>query len=214
LKGNGIIAVLLAAGKSKRMKENKLALPLGGTTIGNLALQNAIKSELDHIIVVTRAGDSLHWIDSALSQTDQKNRWTPITCLDAEKGQSHSVRRGLMAAKKLKPKGVMILLADQPFLSIKLINDLILKYGEHGKRGNTIPFLAACYQGVPRPPIIFSAETFPALLELKGDEGARKLLQNQKLAGVRVDYENAWDFLDIDTKDEYERIKGSGTKYD
>jgi molybdenum cofactor cytidylyltransferase len=214
LRKNGIIAVLLAAGKSKRMKENKLVLPLGGTTIGNMALQNAIKSELDHIIVVTREGDSLDWIDSALCQTHPRNRWTPITCLDAEKGQSHSVRCGLMAAEKLKPKGVMILLADQPFLSIRLINDLILIYGEHCKNGKTIPFLAACYQGVPRPPIIFSAETFPKLMQLKGDEGARNLLQNQKLAGVRVEYENAWDFLDIDTKDEYERITGGGTKYD
>lgn len=212
MKDNGIIAVFLAAGMSRRMTVNKLALPLGTTTIGNLALENAINSNLAHIIVVTRKEDSLNWIDAALWQPEKSHRWTSVSCLDAINGQAHSLRCGMHAAKEWEPRGVMVLLADQPFLSVKLINELIVQYGLHSKGENSIPFLAACYQGVPRPPIIFSPALFPELLKLKGDEGARRLLQKQK--GVLLNYETGVDFLDIDTRDDYEKLMQGGIHFD
>lgn len=208
-----MMAVLLAAGKSSRMKANKLALPLGRTTIGSAALQNALMSDLDHIFVVTRAEDSLHWITSPLFEPGIRTRWTPITCEDADKGQAHSLRCGVLAALEKKPKGMMILLADQPFLSFHLINDLVGKYQQHSRAG-MIPFLAASYQGVSRPPIIFAPVMFPQLLTLKGDEGARKLLSGQNQTGIVVNVESSWDFLDIDTEEEYQQWKGIGTRHD
>ena len=198
-----MIAIYLSAGESRRMRVNKLALHLGGTTIGSSGLHTALKSELDHIIVVTKEGDTLKWIDSELFMPSFRNRWTPLSCRDSVKGQAHSLRCGLLAAMDRKPKGIMVLLGDQPFLSVSLINELLLKY----QKQNSL-FLAARFQGIPRPPIIFSPEAEPELLELKGDEGARKLLQRQKLAGAFVDYGNERDFLDIDNKEDYQRVKG------
>lgn len=49
-----IIGVFLAAGKSKRMGQNKLALPLKGETIGSLSLKNALLSRLDHVLIIER----------------------------------------------------------------------------------------------------------------------------------------------------------------
>jgi molybdenum cofactor cytidylyltransferase len=214
LKKNGIVAVFLAAGKSRRMGKNKLLLPLRGTTVGNSSLQKALTSVLDQIIVVTRAGEHLDWIDSELFQNPLENRWTPVTCQDAEKGQAHSLRCGLRAAVDRDPLGIMVLLADQPFLSTNLINDLVLTYKKLCMGKNHPSFLAASYQGIPRPPIIFSRDAVPELLNLKGDEGARKYLQKQKQTGIFVEYENDWDFFDIDTREDYEGAKGAGTRHD
>jgi molybdenum cofactor cytidylyltransferase len=207
LKDNRIIAVYLAAGNSRRMGVNKLALQLGATTIGNSGLQRALKSNLEHIIVVMRDGDANEWMDATLFRPSHRNRWTSVPCKDAEKGQAHSLQCGLRAAMKMNPKGVMILLAEQPLLPVSIINDLILQYEE----SKNIGFAAARFQGIPRPPIIFSPEAVPELLKLKGDEGARQLFRMKTpIEGLLVDYENAWAFFDVDTKEEYEWLKNGG----
>lgn len=200
-----MVAIYLAAGESRRMKAPKLALPLGEITVGNAGLQTALQSNLDYIFVVTREADTLTWIDSELFHPPFRTRWTPLSCRDSVKGQAYSLRCGLLAALDRKPEGIMVLLADQPFISKSIINDLVLSFRKHKKN---VGFVAARFQGIPRPPIIFSPEVIPELLKLQGDEGARKLLLSQKLAGKFVDYENARDFLDIDTKEDYEGVKG------
>lgn len=215
MKDNRIIAIYLAAGNGRRMGLNKLALQLGTMTIGNSGLQTALKSTLEHIFVVTREGDALEWIDEALFRPSDRNRWTAVTCLDAEKGQAHSLQCGLRAAINMKPKGIMILLADQPLLPLSIINDLILRYVMVHQDNGNIEFVAASFQGIPRPPIIFSPVAVPKLLKLKGDEGARQLFRMKTpIEGLLVDFENAWAFFDVDTKEDYERLRMGGTSRD
>ena len=205
MKDKGIVAIYLAAGKSRRMGGNKLALQLGASTIGNSGLQRALMADLEHIIVVTKDGDALEWIDAALFRAPYRNRWTFVICRDAEKGQAHSLQCGLRAAMKMNPKGMMILLADQPLLSVSIINDLVLRYVLVNQEKENNRFVAASFQGIPRPPIIFSPAAVPELLKLKGDEGARQLFRMKTpLEGLFIDYENGWDFFDVDTKEEYE----------
>ena len=193
------------------MGVNKLALPFGEKTIGNSVLEKAVNSELDYTIVVAREEDPLHWIDRTLFGTPLQERWKAVVCRDTDKGQAHSLQCGLRAAVEMGPEGVMILLADQPLLQVEIINDLVLRYLKVNQKDVT--FLAASFQGIPRPPIIFSPKVVPDLLKLKGDEGARQLLKENKLTGILVDYENAWDFFDVDTKDEYEWLKGCGHEW-
>lgn len=215
MKDNRIIAIYLAAGNSRRMGINKLDLQLGTTTIGNSGLQTALKSNLEHIIVVTREGDAFEWIDAARFRPSDRNRWTAVTCKDAEKGQAHSLQCGLCAAMNMDPKGIMILLADQPLLHVNIINDLISRYVLIHQDNRNMEFVAASFQGIPKPPIIFSPVAVPKLLKLKGDEGARQLFRMKTpIEGLLVDYENAWAFFDVDTKEEYERLRMEGTSRD
>jgi CTP:molybdopterin cytidylyltransferase MocA len=104
----------------------------------------------------------------------------------------------------------MVLLADQPLLRIDIINDLVLRYPMVYQGNNHGTFLAASFQGIPRPPIIFSPQMVPDLLKLEGDEGARRLLKKIELTGMLVEYENDADFFDVDTKDDYQWLKGCG----
>jgi len=208
----GVIAVCLAAGKSRRMGINKLALPWGERSIGHSVLVKAVKSELSYTIVVTREADCLHWIDRSLIQTPFREKWKAVICQEADQGQAHSLHRGLREAIKMEPKGIMILLADQPLLPVKIINDLVFRYMEGLHQNIDIPFIAASFQGIPRPPIIFSPKVVPDLLKLEGDEGARQLFKRAKLTGKLIAYENGWDFFDVDTKEDYEILKGVGTR--
>lgn len=208
MKNCQINAIFLAAGNSKRMDENKISLPLGSTTIGSFGLRRFIQSNINHIFVVTKVNDSLDWIDRDLFQLPYKKYWTHVPCINANHGQSHSLNCGLNEALKFDSKGIMILLADQPFLSIETINTLHFNYLELLKKDSTIPFLAASFQGIPRPPIIFSPISIPSLLKLTGDEGARKIVRmHKRLDDFLIDFEDKIDFFDIDTKEAYVMAK-------
>ncbi|WP_078409826.1 NTP transferase domain-containing protein [Priestia abyssalis] len=200
-----IIAVYLAAGKSSRMGTNKLSLSLGETTVGSSGLQAALQSMLHHVIVVAKAEDTLDWMDPIFFSGEIRKRWTCIPCPEAQKGQAYSLRCGLQEGKRMKADGIMILLADQPFISAQMINDLIDGYETH----KNIPFITANFRSILRPPVLFSPEVFPSLMRLEGDEGARKLLrQGAVMKGMAIEYMNERAFYDIDTKEDYERVKG------
>ncbi|ODG94020.1 hypothetical protein BED47_02290 [Gottfriedia luciferensis] len=209
MKNSRIVAILLAAGSSKRMGQNKMSLPLGNSTIGSIGLRTFINSNIDHVFVVTKEDDSLNWISKDLFQKPYKDSWTHVPCASANKGQSYSLKCGLNQTLKSKALGIMILLADQPFLSIHTINELHEIYLNRVSENSTIPFLAASFQGFPRPPIILSPNTIPELFMLNGDEGARAIIRNHtNLEDFLVEFENKWDFFDIDTKEAYDVAKG------
>jgi molybdenum cofactor cytidylyltransferase len=207
---NGIIAIYLAAGKSERMGSHKLSLPFGRYTIGHSALKEALRSSLDYIFVVTKEEDSLHWVHSEIFQEPFNSKWTKISCEESVLGQAHSLRCGLLAALARKPKGIMVLLGDQPLLSVTTIDHLIHLYESHLLGNENLQYVAASLQGIPRPPIIFSQKAATELMTLTGDDGAKTLLQKKKLTGIMVNYENERDFLDIDTPQDYEALKEAG----
>ena len=211
---NGIIAVYLAAGISERMGTNKLSLPFGCYTIGHSALKEAVRSSLDYIFVVTQEEDSLHWIHSELFQEPFNSKWKKISCRESVLGQAYSLKCGLLAAMDQKPKGIMVLLADQPLLSVPTIDHLIHQHEKLLFENENLQYVAASFQGIPRPPIIFSPKAVPVLMTLTGDQGARNFLQKKKLTGVLVNYENERDFLDIDTPQDYDAWKGAGKNND
>jgi molybdenum cofactor cytidylyltransferase len=202
-----ICAVYLAAGQSRRMGENKLALPLGEKTVGSLALQTALKSELDHIIVVAKEDDCLEWIATSFFENPFKEKWSLARCHDAILGQAYSLKCGLKAARELNPDGIMILLADQPFLNIKTINEILL-IGEQVQKENDsrqISYIGASFHGIPKPPILFFQQSFPFLLELNGDEGARQLFRKSLLKGKLLEVRDETIFYDLDTKEDYDK---------
>ncbi|KJJ40509.1 purine catabolism protein pucB [Bacillus subtilis] len=196
-----IIGVFLAAGKSKRMGQNKLALPLKGETIGSLSLKTALLSRLDHVLIVERTERaSLEWMGAPYHAPLFRKRWSLHVCRDAEKGQGHSVSSGMRKAESMGADGVVILLADQPQLSVDHLNALVAMAPES--------FAVSSFLGVLTPPIYFSSACFPYVKELKGDEGARRLLKSGQLGtGAVLEAKEGAELNDIDTPEEYEMVR-------
>ncbi|XJZ28811.1 NTP transferase domain-containing protein [Bacillota bacterium Lsc_1132] len=197
-----IIGVYLGAGKSIRMGRNKLELPFGEFCLGSWGLQAAIDSQLDWIIAVTRKGDPLHW----LAPFSKKKGWSCLRCDEADYGQSASLKAGLRAATGLGADAVVMMLADQPFVTASLLNRLVEGFVASPEGA----FVAASLQ----PPVLFAKRVFPDLLQLEGDCGARALIRGKwsesgkVLAVVDEPY-----MLDIDTAAEYEFYAGEGSKW-
>ncbi|WP_179107274.1 NTP transferase domain-containing protein [Sediminibacillus massiliensis] len=203
MNGPRLFGIYLAAGKSSRMGCNKLYLPIGKTTIGSRSLIAALESNLDGIIVVVRRKDSLAWMDDVLFSDKYKHKWTPIICDEAEKGQSFSIKCGLEEAVNLGADGVVILLADQPLIETRMIDQLLVCYQTNPR---STRFIASKYDGKTQPPILFTDLFFPVLRQIKGDEGARAVLRRQD-TGQIINYEDGRGFYDVDTEEDYKWVR-------
>jgi molybdenum cofactor cytidylyltransferase len=197
---NKIVGIYLAAGKSSRMGSDKLRLPLGTMTMGNYALAVAFVSELDHIAIVS-GNATADWIDHKFYQEPFHQKWTVFHCSEAHLGQSYSLRYGVEAAQALKADAVMIMLADQPFITTAMINELL----HHYHAMTNISFVAARFDGLARPPIIFDKRMFPDLLRLENDQGARQLVR-EGTSGLCIDFSSPDLFMDVDTPEDYSHL--------
>ncbi|MBM7571129.1 nucleotidyltransferase family protein [Aquibacillus albus] len=199
-----LIGVILAAGKSERMGRDKLSLSIGETAIGSLSLQSALASRLDHILVVTNPQHSYPWIDFPSSET----RLSIIPCVNAHLGQAYSLQAGVKRAIKMSADGVLVQLADQPFVTKGMLDQLIECFIQASVNHNRISFVASNNKGRFQPPILFSKHLFSQLLRLKGDQGARQILRSQmKNNGIAIDFDKERYFYDIDTEEDYQWIK-------
>jgi molybdenum cofactor cytidylyltransferase len=205
----GIFGIYLAAGKSSRMGCHKLSLPVAGTSLGSVALQTALRSELDGVLVVTRPDDMLDWLDPAMRTAPLREKWRQLFCSDASQGQGYSLRCGLQRAQDLQARAVVVLLADQPFVSVEMINHLLQTFRDGEGQQQPLDYVASSHQGLLQPPILFSHTLFPLLLTLQGDEGARRIIRvNDGLHGTCIEFANARLFQDVDTPFDYETLSG------
>ncbi len=117
-------------------------------------------------------------------------------------GMASSLRVGIAAVLENAPtaSGAMVLVCDQPGLSVENLQGLLTVYEADSNR-----IAASRYAGRTGVPVIFPRASFSALLQLQGDQGARALLQQ---AGADV---NAIDFpggeFDLDSPADIERLK-------
>ncbi|MBS4224045.1 nucleotidyltransferase family protein [Lederbergia citrea] len=194
-----IIGIYLAAGNSRRMGKNKLALPTANGTVGSLALQTALTSSLEKVYVITKHNEP-DWLPREMALHEKCNL---ITCPSAQEGQSESLRCGILQAQKEKANAAIVLLADQPFITNKMIDDMITLMKEEP----LIQFVAASYQHITRPPVLFSSFMFPTILEIKGDIGAKNLLRGEFFRhGKMLDFDDEKLFFDVDTVEDYDKL--------
>ena len=151
-----ISGIYLAAGNSYRMRTNKLTLPLGNKQIGRWGLEKALVSNLDDIIIITQHQNRL----DLSGLCTQKLMEVEVTKSGA--GQSHSLKVGIEQANSLHSNAVVILLADQPFITTDMINQLITTY----KQEPTTSFVASSFLEIIQPPILIDNHLFPKILHL------------------------------------------------
>lgn len=194
-----ITAIVLAAGASTRMGVPKLLLPLKGKSILRHVTETALTSTCDAVVVVL--GAHAEQLRGEVEGTGASIVINP----DWQEGLSTSIRAGVEAASSLSEdlEAVLLLLADQPLVSVETIDRLIQTFRATGKA-----MIASAYSGTMGPPILFARPLFIELLTLEGDKGAKDVLARYPEQVVTVPAPEA--AVDIDTIEDYRRAIDSG----
>lgn len=186
--------IILAAGESSRFGSPKQLLDWKGKPFVRQVAETALRSGLWPVVVVTgfRAAD----VESALSGL-------PVTIVynsEYRQGQGTSIREGVMSLPG-KVGSAIFLLADQPQIPAEVIRALV---ESHGREMQAI--LAPLVLEERRAnPVLFDRDTFPDLLQLKGDVGGRAIFNRHQ-----VEYLPWHDdilLLDVDNPLDYARLK-------
>ena len=187
--------VILAAGQSRRLGEPKQLLPFGGTALVVRVAEAACRLKLYPVIVVL--GAHAEMIEPYLNIPGLSIVFNP----DWEEGMASSIRKGIEAMDMNYPHvdGIQFLVCDQPHLDHQLIRDLIELQDETG-----LPAAACSYNGKLGTPALFHKTIFHELLQLRGDIGARKILEEMKDEVAILTFEEGK--IDIDTMADYHQL--------
>jgi molybdenum cofactor cytidylyltransferase len=194
LSGRVIAAVVLAAGRSLRMGQAKLLMPVAGRAIVRHAVEGVLAGGVDSVWVVT--GPDGGPIEAALAGLDVQIVVNPAP----EEGQAGSVRAGI-AALPAPVDTALIALGDQPALEPSIIPALLA-----ARRTSTRPIVAPRYRDGQGNPVVFKREIFPELLRLTGDQGARPVIQKEPAHVEWVELDLPMP-PDVDTPADYEKIR-------
>lgn len=184
-----VAAIVLAAGSSRRMGEqHKVLATVGGIAMVRRVVDAVLKAEIDTTTVVTGAAS-----DEVRAELQGCNVSFSHNA-DYEDGIASSLKRGLSSLDE-DIDGVMILLADMPFITASHINDLLAEFNPATERDIVAPIRA----GKLGNPIIWSARYLSAMMQLSGDRGARPLLDEFAANIWEVPMGDDAIFMDIDT---------------
>jgi molybdenum cofactor cytidylyltransferase len=190
--------VVLAAGASTRLGKPKQLVQYHGKTLLSHVVSEAVSSDAGPVIVVLGSNAGL------VSKDLDKSRVQIVNNLEWEEGMASSVRTGLKTLLKVSPaaEAVILMVCDQPHVSASLINELIQTKNETGK-----PIVSCYYGDTMGPPALFHKSFFSELMQLKGDAGARKIIQQNSDQVATVLFIEGK--IDIDTKADYEALDNS-----
>ena len=200
-----VAAVILAAGQSSRFgRDKRHALLPNGSSLLEAVVQTH-RVVLGTVWVVTRPQD-----DFARSIC-QAHGARQLICHDADQGMGRSLAAGIAAAMA-EPHGfqaLMVSLADMPGVAPNTLSALIARFQatgqavlpRHARTGT--PSAGPGELGHPR---ILPRACWPAMVALRGDEGARHAL-DWSLA-QQVDVVDEGVLLDVDYPEDLARFAG------
>ena len=185
-------AIVLAAGLSSRMVENKLLLPWrDGRAIVRHVTMKYVHASIGQIVVVT--GRDAARVRAILSDLN-------LTCVhnpDYETGEILSSVKGGLRALPDDLAAAFIQPADMPCVPGEVIGQLA---AAHEAGWNVAPRHA----GRRGHPVLLDRAYWAAMLALKADAMPRDALAGSQMRLVDVDDEGV--LLDIDTREVYERV--------
>ncbi len=188
-----ISAIVLAAGKSARMGQNKLLINLAGKPLIKWVLDAVLASAIEEVVVVTgRDGERVAqcFADGAVRRVHNCHY---------QSGQGSSIAAGVKALSAAS-RYCFFIMGDQPFVDSNLINAMIADFRDG-------EILQPVCRGVPGAPVAFAARYYKELSELSGDIGGKLVIENNRTHLRQFYWSGALQFIDIDNPADFERAK-------
>ncbi len=190
--------IILAAGLSTRMGRPKLLIRVEGVRLIDRVVMSAARSPLNDLTVVV--GPDSDDMRGFVNQLDQGRRINVVENPNPEMGMSSSMRIGI-ASVHPGGAGVMILQADQPWLSAEVIDRLLDTFAADPEK-----ITAPTVFGRRTTPVIFPASMVPELMAVTGDRGGREVLERHRSRIAPVEMGDIYDDSDVDTPEDLKKM--------
>jgi len=180
--------LVLAAGASTRLGQPKQLVKLAGRPALHIVVSNAVAvaGHAVTVVVGAHAREMTHLLAHSPASVIVNRHW--------QEGMASSLRFGVAS---LPPacQAVMVLLGDQVAVTADDLKRLVSAW-----KGEESMIAASVYDQRVGVPAIFPRVCFSELSELRGDQGARKILERNNYRLVRVPMSNA--SIDLDTPED------------
>ena len=188
-----IAGLVLAAGEGSRFGATKQLAELSDRPLIEHALEAVwAVPAIERVVVVLGAAADRVRADADLDGAEV------VVADDWREGISASLRVGVAALADCD--AVVVVLADQPLITPGVIAAVVERIDARA------PAARATYQGSPGHPVLIKRELFAEVARLRGDAGARDLLE---AAGVaKVECGHLASPHDVDTREDLEAIGG------
>lgn len=184
-------AILLAAGKSRRMGSCKQLLPLGDRTVIARCLDTLVAAGIDEIVVVVSPEEH------GVAEAARKHPVSIVVNPEPDGDMASSVRAG-RDALTTDARGVIVFLCDYPLVSAGTITGLIEEHGD-----SPCSIIVPCHREKRGHPLLFPRTV---LIELTNDLILRDLVRRDPERVRCLDVDDRGVLLDMDTPEDYRHI--------
>jgi molybdenum cofactor cytidylyltransferase len=190
-----IAGLVLAAGESSRMGQDKALLGYRGRTFLENILQSLRDAGIGRIAVVLG-----YHAEEIRRQVDLTGVEVVINHSYRE-GQTSSLQAGLRALRAPGIEAILLCLVDHPAIRSELIQQLCGAYHESRAR-----VVVPRFQGHRGHPVLIDRALFQPLLKLKPVEGANTVLHQYRNQAYELAVNDPAVLWDIDNPTDYRRL--------
>lgn len=191
------VIVVLAAGRGSRFRgrDHKLVQQLGAQSVLGRTIGQAIASGLPVVVVTTEplAAESSRWVARRDVVVLPEVGTGP-----AGLGMGYSIAAGVAA--RPEASGWLVLPGDMPMVTPGSLQAVAAALEQH-------PVVFAQHRGRRGHPVGFSSELFSDLVQLSGDEGARRVVARYPSIGIEL--ADPGVLIDVDTEDDLAALRAS-----
>ncbi|MBA3321058.1 MAG: nucleotidyltransferase family protein [Pyrinomonadaceae bacterium] len=186
-----VAAILLAAGRSRRMGAFKPLLPFGEKTVAETVVENLLAAGTAEIVCVV--GHRAAELRARLAHLPVKFALNE----EAESEMGVSIARGVESVSEAA-SAALVALVDQPAVPVASIRQVANEHLRHGAR-----LVVPTWQGRGGHPVLVSLDFREELRRLDARRGLRALFDSYRDEVRRVEVESPFVARDMDTWDDY-----------
>jgi molybdenum cofactor cytidylyltransferase len=185
--------IILAAGGSARLGRPKQTLTFKNQTFLRRIASTAASLDCGPVIIVLGSNAPLFSEDYENEIVVMNDNW--------QEGMASSICCGLTKLLETYPSiaGAIITVCDQPHVTVSLLRKMLDTH-----RRSLLPIVACSYGNTIGTPALFHHSMFSELLQLRGDKGAKQIVNRDKERVGLVDF--PLGSADIDTEEDYARL--------
>ncbi len=192
------VAILLAAGESRRMGKLKALLPWQGDTLLGSQISSLLQAGINQVVVVLG-----HEQEKLLPLLEAQDRVVPVFNPDYRTGKTTSIKAGIEAvlgSRQAADAQILVLLnVDQPRTS-ETISALLSRH-----QSSDCLISIPVFQGKGGHPIILDYSLLPELLEIaEASQGIRAVVRKHEERVQRVEMDTPEVLWDLNTPEQYQ----------